>query len=507
MIKHFMQKCPVNYALVRPVICIDPQVMAGYPEKAQEKMKKLRYEVTEERNKRRIQEHREETKNFNQFWAGTEYAPSALSSGYSFEVDSKTTPWTINAACSNPVLADPIVKNKIAILAKRREKEHKLKSKLKELCLESKEEDLKIKFNDGHSVDLQTMSEDEKFIRKCQMHLLPLKENNKEYEPKLEALKKELHNKRACYLPSPRNVEPETLAFLIRERFDTLASWLVNGRIREEMALRSFESTDPVPNKEVGNDKSLLQEKDGQFQSQEELMKKDLEKPCPKLPVTDLKREKIASQSSESTDSLPSEEVEKDSSLDEDDIEIISKNETESIPSDLSFSPPLPPKNRFKFGPKPLRLSSLIRKKGDRKPPHSPRNSSGIGESESQESSFSSAVSSGSNTEMKENPSFNKQAGQESSNKCLGGSKDESQGSNPTVALRSSFSKYLEKNPKNEWLAPLKMSEQLLPAGNGSKERVVVQRVVPIFVQELDQWLPREPNQKMASDWLYPAHM
>ncbi|GBN89234.1 Electron transfer flavoprotein subunit alpha, mitochondrial, partial [Araneus ventricosus] len=40
MIKHFMHKCPVNYALVRPVICIDPQVMAGYPEKAQEKMKK-----------------------------------------------------------------------------------------------------------------------------------------------------------------------------------------------------------------------------------------------------------------------------------------------------------------------------------------------------------------------------------------------------------------------------------------------------------------------------------
>ncbi|GBN37384.1 hypothetical protein AVEN_218385-1 [Araneus ventricosus] len=35
-----MQKCPVNYALVRPVICIDPRVMAGYPEKAQEKMKK-----------------------------------------------------------------------------------------------------------------------------------------------------------------------------------------------------------------------------------------------------------------------------------------------------------------------------------------------------------------------------------------------------------------------------------------------------------------------------------
>ncbi|GBN97797.1 Ubiquitin carboxyl-terminal hydrolase 15 [Araneus ventricosus] len=40
MIKHFMQKCPVNYALVRPAICIDPLVMAGYPEKAQEKMKK-----------------------------------------------------------------------------------------------------------------------------------------------------------------------------------------------------------------------------------------------------------------------------------------------------------------------------------------------------------------------------------------------------------------------------------------------------------------------------------
>lgn len=41
MIKHFMQKCPVNYALVRPAICIDPRVMAGYPEKAQEKMKKV----------------------------------------------------------------------------------------------------------------------------------------------------------------------------------------------------------------------------------------------------------------------------------------------------------------------------------------------------------------------------------------------------------------------------------------------------------------------------------
>ncbi|GBN77832.1 hypothetical protein AVEN_18657-2 [Araneus ventricosus] len=40
MIKHFMQKCPVNYALVRPAICIDPRVMAGYPEKAQQKMKK-----------------------------------------------------------------------------------------------------------------------------------------------------------------------------------------------------------------------------------------------------------------------------------------------------------------------------------------------------------------------------------------------------------------------------------------------------------------------------------
>ncbi|GBN08520.1 hypothetical protein AVEN_113923-1 [Araneus ventricosus] len=41
MIKHFMQKCPVNYALVRHAICIDPRVMAGYPEKAQEKMKKV----------------------------------------------------------------------------------------------------------------------------------------------------------------------------------------------------------------------------------------------------------------------------------------------------------------------------------------------------------------------------------------------------------------------------------------------------------------------------------
>ncbi|GBN54937.1 hypothetical protein AVEN_227634-1 [Araneus ventricosus] len=29
-----------NYGLVRPAICIDPRVMAGYPEKAQEKMKK-----------------------------------------------------------------------------------------------------------------------------------------------------------------------------------------------------------------------------------------------------------------------------------------------------------------------------------------------------------------------------------------------------------------------------------------------------------------------------------
>ncbi|GBN89158.1 hypothetical protein AVEN_214764-1 [Araneus ventricosus] len=28
MIKHFIQKCPVNYALVRPAICIDPRVMA-----------------------------------------------------------------------------------------------------------------------------------------------------------------------------------------------------------------------------------------------------------------------------------------------------------------------------------------------------------------------------------------------------------------------------------------------------------------------------------------------
>ncbi|GBN16595.1 hypothetical protein AVEN_53683-1 [Araneus ventricosus] len=40
MIKHFMQEYPVNYALVRPAICIDLRVMAGYPEKAQEKMKK-----------------------------------------------------------------------------------------------------------------------------------------------------------------------------------------------------------------------------------------------------------------------------------------------------------------------------------------------------------------------------------------------------------------------------------------------------------------------------------
>ncbi|GBM54241.1 hypothetical protein AVEN_213720-1 [Araneus ventricosus] len=41
MIKHFMQKCPVNYTLVRPAFCIDQRVMAGYPEKAQEKMKKV----------------------------------------------------------------------------------------------------------------------------------------------------------------------------------------------------------------------------------------------------------------------------------------------------------------------------------------------------------------------------------------------------------------------------------------------------------------------------------
>ncbi|GBN85719.1 T-complex protein 1 subunit theta [Araneus ventricosus] len=47
MIKHFMQKCPVNYALVRPVICIDPRVMAGYPEKAQEKMRKYFHGVEE----------------------------------------------------------------------------------------------------------------------------------------------------------------------------------------------------------------------------------------------------------------------------------------------------------------------------------------------------------------------------------------------------------------------------------------------------------------------------
>ncbi|GBM92108.1 Serine/threonine-protein phosphatase 4 regulatory subunit 3A [Araneus ventricosus] len=40
MIKYFIHKCPVNYALVRPEICIDPRVMAGYPEEAQEKMKK-----------------------------------------------------------------------------------------------------------------------------------------------------------------------------------------------------------------------------------------------------------------------------------------------------------------------------------------------------------------------------------------------------------------------------------------------------------------------------------
>ncbi|GBN76848.1 hypothetical protein AVEN_61147-1, partial [Araneus ventricosus] len=46
MIKHFMQKCSVNYALVRHAICIDPRVMAGYPEKAQEKMKKGPYGYT-----------------------------------------------------------------------------------------------------------------------------------------------------------------------------------------------------------------------------------------------------------------------------------------------------------------------------------------------------------------------------------------------------------------------------------------------------------------------------
>ncbi|GBN52558.1 hypothetical protein AVEN_244250-1, partial [Araneus ventricosus] len=175
------------------------------------------------------------------------------------------------------------------------------------------------------------------------------------------------------------------------------------------------------------------------------------------------------------------------SQLDEDGFEIISRDETESIPSELLFSPPLPPKNGFKFGGKPSCFASLSQKKEGRKHSLSPRNSarsesSGNGESESQESSFSSAVSSGSNTEMKENPSFNKQTGQESSNKCLGGSKDESQGSNPTVSFHSSFTKYLEKNPESEWLAPGKSSEQSLPAGNNSKERVV-----PIFVQELDQ--------------------
>ncbi|GBM73947.1 hypothetical protein AVEN_29610-1 [Araneus ventricosus] len=46
MIKHFMEKYPVNYALVRPAICIDPRVMAGYPEKAREKMKKKLKEKT-----------------------------------------------------------------------------------------------------------------------------------------------------------------------------------------------------------------------------------------------------------------------------------------------------------------------------------------------------------------------------------------------------------------------------------------------------------------------------
>ncbi|GBO45284.1 hypothetical protein AVEN_168729-1 [Araneus ventricosus] len=40
MIKHFMHKCSVNYALARPAICIDPRVMAGYPEKTQEKNEK-----------------------------------------------------------------------------------------------------------------------------------------------------------------------------------------------------------------------------------------------------------------------------------------------------------------------------------------------------------------------------------------------------------------------------------------------------------------------------------
>ena len=33
MIKHFLQKCPVNYALGRHAPCIDPREMAGYPER------------------------------------------------------------------------------------------------------------------------------------------------------------------------------------------------------------------------------------------------------------------------------------------------------------------------------------------------------------------------------------------------------------------------------------------------------------------------------------------
>lgn len=41
MIKHLMQKCPVNYSLVRNAISIDPRMMAGHPEKAREKMKSI----------------------------------------------------------------------------------------------------------------------------------------------------------------------------------------------------------------------------------------------------------------------------------------------------------------------------------------------------------------------------------------------------------------------------------------------------------------------------------
>ncbi|CAL1288628.1 unnamed protein product [Larinioides sclopetarius] len=277
----------------------------------------------------------------------------------------------------------------------------------------------------------------------------------------------------------------EQIEALSRKTYESLLDKLKEKQKREGTAnslvtASNCKSTDSMPDKEDGKDSTL---------------EKDLKEPCGKLPLTDLKKDEKASQSSGSTDSLSNEEVENDSSMDEDDIEIISKNETESIPLELTFAQPLPTKGRFKFGQRPIRFDSFIRKKGDRKLSRSTgasgkSKSFGIGESESQESWLSgAAVSSGSDAEPKESPSVEEQSDRKSFNEFLFGSKDEGRDKNLTAALRSSFTKYLEKNPKSEWLATEKRSDQSRPAE--------MSRIIPMTNQELEQWL--QCRQKVAS--------